>query len=383
MCRQVLARRRSSSSSHPPRARPPPPLPPPPPCTRSPAGAAPLPESNEHFQVLATFTGSSLVGATYAPLFDYFVGEYGPTSFRVVSDTYVTDDAGTGIVHQAPAFGEDDWRVCCAWDVIDKVSGRVPCPVDANGRFTAEVSHFAGVYVKDADDAICAHLKAAGRLVSKGAITHSYPFCWRSETPLIYRAVPSWFVRVEAIKEQLLAANDATYWVPDSVKSGRFHSWLRDARDWAISRNRYWGTPLPIWTNDDFSEIVVVGSIAELEALTGTTVTDLHRESIDGLLIPSKNNPGSFLKRIEEVFDCWFESGAMPYAQVHYPFENAAGFHENRFPADFIAEGLDQVRASERACVACVCSCAAPAFPNRGATVGGRGHPITAQSGES
>lgn len=316
----------------------PPPIPPP---SRSPS---PLPVTCELFEVLATCPGSELVGKRYTPLFDYFTEEYGARGFRVVSDTYVTDDAGTGIVHQAPAFGEDDWRVCCTWEVIEKDSGRVPCPVDANGRFTAEVPHFSGVYVKEADDAICVHLKAGGRLVSKGSIIHSYPFCWRSETPLIYRAVPSWFVRVEEIKEQLLASNDQTYWVPDSVKSGRFHNWLRDARDWAISRNRYWGTPLPIWTNADFSEIVVIGSIAELEARTGTKVTDLHRESIDGLRIPSESAPGTFLTRIEEVFDCWFESGSMPYAQVHYPFENAGGFLEHRFPADFIAEGLDQVR---------------------------------------
>ena len=205
------------------------------------------------------------------------------------------------------------------------------------------MTDFKGQYVKDADKNIIKKLKDMGRLVNASQIKHSYPFCWRSETPLLYRAVPSWFMRVEQMTKTLLEMNEKTYWVPETIKEGRFANWLRDARDWNLSRNRYWGTPIPVWMSPDGEEAVCVGSIAELEKLSGIKIEDLHRETVDKIEIPSKRPGQPPLKRITEVFDCWFESGSMPYAQNHYPFENKKEF-EDSFPADFIAEGTDQTR---------------------------------------
>lgn len=298
-------------------------------------------KKTEEYTVLESFKGDVLRGKRYEPLFQYFSHLKEKGAFQVLCDSYVTEESGTGVVHQAPYFGEDDFRVCLNYGIISKDQEMI-CPIDANGRFTEPVNDFIGQYVKDADKNIIKHLKNTGRLVHSSTTKHSYPFCWRSETPLIYRAVPSWFVRVEHMTDLLLQCNQATYWVPEFVKEKRFANWLRDAHDWAVSRNRYWGTPIPLWISDDQEEIVCVGSINELEELTGQKVNDLHRETVDKLTIPSTMNKG-VLHRVTEVFDCWFESGSMPYAQVHYPFENKKEFEEN-FPADFIAEGVDQTR---------------------------------------
>ena len=291
---------------------------------------------SEGAEVIAHATGSDMIGSTYEPPFDYFGEERDRGAFRVIASDETSTEEGTGLVHMAPAYGEVDFYALQAAGLNVLVD-----PVDAEARFTNAAPDVAGMYVKDADSKLIDLLKVKGLLVKRAQIRHSYPFCWRTETPLIYKAIPTWFVRVEQFKDRMVELNKNIHWVPGHVGEKRFGNWLEGARDWAISRNRYWGSCIPVWECRN-GHTTCVGSIDELETLSGVRVDDLHKHFVDPVTFPCPDCEQT-ATRVPEVLDCWFESGSMPYAQPHYPFENREWFEAN-FPANFINESLDQTR---------------------------------------
>ncbi|TPX04606.1 isoleucine--tRNA ligase, partial [Schumannella luteola] len=300
-----------------------------------------------------TVAGAELGGVQYDRLWDYYVDQYGPAAFTILVADYVATGEGTGIVHQAPAYGEDDQLTTAAAGIPVVLS------LDDGGRFLPAVTDVAGLRWDEANKPLIQKLRAEKRLLQLKSYEHSYPHCWRCRKPLIYKAVSSWFVRVPEIKERMLELNQQINWVPENVKDGQFGKWLANARDWSISRNRYWGSPIPVWKSDDpeYPRVDVYGSLEELERDFGRLPLDengepnLHRPYIDELTRPNPDDPTgrSTMRRIEDVLDVWFDSGSMPFAQVHYPFENREWFdgadgEEGHNPSDFIVEYIGQTR---------------------------------------
>ena len=293
----------------------------------------------EGAEQVTTLKGAELVGRRYTPLFPFFADT--ENAFQVLGAEFVTTEDGTGVVHMAPGFGEDDQNECNAAGIP------TICPMDEHGQYTAEITPWVGRHVFDANPDVIKSLKEMGVVMRHDTYNHSYPHCWRCAEPLVYRAVSSWFVQVTAFRDRMVELNQNINWTPEHIKDGTFGKWIGNARDWAISRNRFWGSPIPVWKSDDptYPRIDVYGSIEDLSRDFGVEVNDLHRPGIDNLVRPNPDDPTgkSMMRRVPEVLDCWFESGSMPFAQVHYPFENREWF-ENHYPGDFIVEYIGQTR---------------------------------------
>lgn len=289
--------------------------------------------------LVRTVKGSELVGLFYQPLFPFFADT--ENAFKVLNADFVTTQDGTGVVHLAPGFGEEDQNVCLSAGIA------TICPMDEHGQYTQEITPWAGVHVFDANPDVIRFLKQMGVVIRHDTYNHPYPHCWRCAEPLVYRAISSWFVQVTAIKDRMVELNKDITWVPEHIKEGTFGKWLANARDWSISRNRFWGSPIPVWRSDnpEYPRIDVYGSIEELQRDFGGEIVDLHRPMIDDLIRPNPDDPTgeSMMRRVPEVLDCWFESGSMPFAQVHYPFENRQWF-DDHYPGDFIVEYIGQTR---------------------------------------